>query len=87
MSQNTHHQTPPFPAPAEQTKRTVLFPLDQAEQNASEAESANIPLSAKAKPGSVTASVLEAIEQSGMPVPVSRDARVKRPPRAAASLP
>ncbi|MDR5900321.1 YqaJ viral recombinase family protein [Halomonas vilamensis] len=37
-------------------------------------------LSERAKPGSITASVLEAIEQSNMPAPVSRDARVKHPP-------
>ena len=71
MTQNTSHQAPQFPVPAEQVQRTVLLPVDNTEQ---------APLSAKAKPGSVTASVLEAIEQSNMPAPVSRDARVKRPP-------
>jgi len=80
MSQNTYSHTPSSPASAEPVKRTVLFPLDQAEQDAADAEAATIQLSAKAKPGSVTASVLDAIEQSGMPAPVSRDARVKRPP-------
>lgn len=89
MTQHIPYHDPQFPVPADQVKRTVLFPVDQAKTKPSATESTNAPpssepsktpLSAKAKPGSVTASVLEAIEQSNMPAPVSRDARVKRPP-------
>ncbi|WP_243470567.1 YqaJ viral recombinase family protein [Vreelandella lionensis] len=70
MTHNTSQQTSPFLVPADQVQRTVLSPVDHAKQT---------PLSSKAKPGSVTASVLEAIEQSNMPTPDSRDARIKRP--------
>lgn len=89
MTQNTFHQAPQFPVPAEQVQRTVLLPVDKTETQSLVTSPSNdlqpteplkTPLSAKAKPGSVTASVLEAIEQSNMPAPVSRDARVKRPP-------
>ncbi|WP_273682524.1 YqaJ viral recombinase family protein [Vreelandella aquamarina] len=89
MTQNIPHQDPQFPVPADQVKRTVLLPVDKTEtpslvtspsNDLQPTEPLKTPLSAKAKPGSVTASVLEAIEQSNMPAPVSRDARVKRPP-------
>lgn len=92
MSQNPQKHDPQFPVPTEQVTRTVLFPVDNAETQqpnretptlatapVDDALAAKPPLSARAKPGSVTGSVLDAIEQSGMPAPVSRDARVKRP--------
>lgn len=79
MSQNTQHpitaltpMTQPTQAKDAQERR-LLIPLDEAGQEKPR-------LSEKAKPGSVTASVLDAIEQSNMPAPISRDARVKRPP-------
>ena len=83
MSQNAHHQESPFVIPAEQAPRNVLFPMDKAGESPSGHDIAithKPKLSEQAKPGSVTASVLEAIEQSNMSAPISRDARVKRPP-------
>lgn len=81
-----HANTPLFPVTQEEVDRSTLIPFEQVEQDAKAESQAKAtdqqnttPLSARAKPGSVTASVLEAIEQSNMPAPVSRDARVKRP--------
>lgn len=76
MSQNTPQPSPQFPVPAEQVKRTVLFPVE--DQSASETVTSVDPVSAKAQPESGTASVLEAIERSGMPRP-QRDMRHRRP--------
>lgn len=76
MSQNTPQPSPQFPVPAEQVKRTVLFPV--ADQPTSETVTSVDPASAKAQPSNVTASVLEAIERSGMPLP-QRDMRSRRP--------
>lgn len=75
MSQNTPQQSPHFPVPTEQAKRTVLFPV--AGQPTSEAEASAAPSSAEAQPYKVTEPVLEAIEQSGMPRSL-RDTRSRR---------
>ncbi|WP_017429373.1 YqaJ viral recombinase family nuclease [Vreelandella jeotgali] len=80
-----HTKTPLFPVSPEEVERSTLIPFDQAgQERRNQAASATDtpeapPLSSRDKPGSVTASVLDAIEQSSMPAPVSRDARVKRP--------
>ncbi|WNK21211.1 YqaJ viral recombinase family protein [Halomonas piscis] len=86
MSQKAiHAKTPLFPVTQEEIERSTLIPFEQAGQDIHADTAPSIdtaqdkPLSSKARPGSVTASVLDAIEQSGMPEPVSRDARVKRP--------
>ncbi|WP_432414822.1 YqaJ viral recombinase family protein [Chromohalobacter israelensis] len=76
MSQNIPQPAPQFPVPAEQVKRTVLFPV--ADQPATEPPTSAAPSPAKAQPEGVTASVLEAIERSGMPLP-QRDTRSRRP--------
>ena len=76
MSQNIPQPAPQFPVPAEQVKRTVLFPVE--DQPTSETVTSVDPASAKAQPERVTASVLEAIERSGMPLP-QRDTRSRRP--------
>lgn len=92
MSQTAlHAKTPLFPVSDEEVECSTLIPFEQAGQeiHAATAPSTEAtpstdtaqdkPLSSKAKPGSVTASVLDAIEKSGIPEPTSRDARVQRP--------
>lgn len=78
-------KTPLFPVTPEEAERSTLIPFDQIGQESRDkaASATDTPkdprLLFKAKPGNVTASVMDAIEQSGMPEPVSRDARVQRP--------
>ncbi|WP_373190449.1 YqaJ viral recombinase family protein, partial [Halomonas sp.] len=82
MTSPRHPQAPQFPVPAEPVKRSVLLPVDPSgteQPTPDTSEPASTPLSAQANPGSVTASVLEAIEQSGVPAPSSRQARRQRP--------
>lgn len=79
MRDNTQRQSPTENSQA----RRLLIPFDEAGQSSAQTDT-TASFSAKANPGSVTASVLAAIEQSNMPTPIDRDARVKhssKPPR------